>query len=320
MAGSPDAAGANFRHEAFFYADQEDFVAATAAFVRDGLEAGEPVLAVLRAPKIDGLRSELGDTADGVLFADMGEVGMNPARIIPAWSEFVTRNLEPGGRARGIGEPVSCERSAAELVECQRHESLLNLAFADVDGFHLLCAYDVATLGPDVLVEARRSHPFLCGTGADGANEDYLGVAELGRPFADPLPQAPVNAGLFVFDADRIAAARRFAALEAIDAGLCQRAAEDLVLAVDEVVTNSVVHGGGGGMLRVWCEDDMLLCDVRDEGTIERPLAGRHLPAQGEYGGHGLWIANQLCDLVQIRSFADGSAVRLHKRIDGPHP
>jgi hypothetical protein len=32
-------------------------------------------------------------------------------------------------------------------------------------------------------------------------------------------------------------------------------------------------------------------------------------------GGYGLWLANQLCDLVQVRSFPTGSAVRLHMRL-----
>ena len=36
-------------------------------------------------------------------------------------------------------------------------------------------------------------------------------------------------------------------------------------------------------------------------------------PPLDQIGGHGLWMVNQLCDLVQVRSFARGSAVRLHK-------
>ncbi len=123
-----------FRHEAFFYADGDEFLAGTASFVRDGLEADEPTLVVLGARKIDVLRSELSGDADRVFFADMDEVGANPARIIPAWREFVDRYSRAGFGVRGIGEPISAKRSAAELVECQRHESRLNLAFADTPG------------------------------------------------------------------------------------------------------------------------------------------------------------------------------------------
>ena len=54
------------------------------------------------------------------------------------------------------------------------------------------------------------------------------------------------------------------------------------------------------------------MCEVSDNGVIAPPLAGREQP-EGP-GGNGLWIANQACDLVQIRSFGGGSVVRLHKR------
>jgi hypothetical protein len=66
-------------------------------------------------------------------------------------------------------------------------------------------------------------------------------------------------------------------------------------------------------VLRAWLTDEMLIFDVADAGAIADPLAGRVRPASGQSGGHGLWLCNQACDLVQVRSFASGSVVRLHK-------
>ena len=43
-----------------------------------------------------------------------------------------------------------------------------------------------------------------------------------------------------------------------------------------------------------------------------RLRAGRLQPVLDEPGGRGLWLANQLCDLVQVRTFADGNVVRIH--------
>ena len=91
---------------------------------------------------------------------------------------------------------------------------------------------------------------------------------------------------------------------------------EDLVLAVSEIAANAVVHGGGGGILRIWREDDAVVCDVTSRGRIDSPLVGRERPVSAQVGGYGLWLANEVCDLVQIRCYATGSAVRLHKRID----
>jgi hypothetical protein len=75
-----------------------------------------------------------------------------------------------------------------------------------------------------------------------------------------------------------------------------------------------VRHGGGRGDIRIWPEGDVLICEVRDRGRLDDPLAGRRRPDLVELGGHGLWIANQVCDLVQMRSFPEGSAVRIHMR------
>src|SRR5947209_15693920 len=130
-----------FRHEAVLYAGSEQFSDACLTFIREGVEAGEPVLVMVPRAKIDALRSGLNGQADGVHFADMEEVGANPARIIPAWRRFVDDQSMTGRRMRGIGEPIWAGRSPDELVECQHHESLLNLAFAGAPAFHLLCPY-----------------------------------------------------------------------------------------------------------------------------------------------------------------------------------
>jgi anti-sigma regulatory factor (Ser/Thr protein kinase) len=81
------------------------------------------------------------------------------------------------------------------------------------------------------------------------------------------------------------------------------------VLVVHELATNSVRHAGGAGALRFWEEPGGLYCEVRDRGRISDPLAGRFRP-QGDVSGYGLWLVNQLADLVQMRSSAAGTVVR----------
>ena len=303
---------ADFRHEALFYSGRDEFLAHTGAFLRAGLDAGEPTLVVLNRDKVDALRSELEDRSAEIEFADMSEVGRNPARIIPAWRDFVGRH--PNRRIRGIGEPIWAERSAAELVECQRHESLLNLAFADTPGFHLLCPYDTTALPDEVLDEACRSHPHRAGGGGPQEPPHCRGLDDVAAPLAELLPEPHGVPQSRVFQAGTLGALRRFVHRCASAAGFVEELAEDVVLAVNEVATNSVVHGRGGGVLRIWQEDDTMICEVNDRGLIRDPLAGRRRPSRDQPGGAGLWMANALCDLVQIRTFADGSAVRLHIR------
>lgn len=305
-----------FRHEALLYAGEDEFVDSTSSFLRDGVEAGEPALVVVSARKIGLLREALDADAGSVLFADMADVGANPARIIPVWRDFVDEHADSARQFRGIGEPIWAERTAAELAECQRHESLLNVAFDAGPSWWLVCPYDLDGLDAGVIDEARRSHPFVRTGDSSFESLDYRGRTDCAAPFVAELPEPPIEPAQVAFAAgDDLSVVRAFVAQRAESAGLAAGRTMDLVLAVDEVAANSIRYGGGLGTLRIWREDDVLVCEVRDRGRIEAPLVGRERPSPEREGGWGLWIVNQLCDLVQLRTFADGSVARLHMRV-----
>jgi anti-sigma regulatory factor (Ser/Thr protein kinase) len=299
-----------FVHEALFYAGDGEFLEGTVPFIRAGVDADEPVLVVVDAAKIKLLREALGEDGEAVHFSDMAGVGHNPARIIPAWREFVSRY--PGGRrVRGIGEPIWPGRTDAELVECHRHEALLNLAFANARGFWLLCPYDIEGLDPEVIAESCRNHPLVVRDGVHKNSAAYTGLGLATAPFDVPLPEPAVPPSELVFQVEALSVVRRFVSFHAERVGMSVTRAQDLVLAVNEVAANSARHASGRGVLRIWQDGNALVCEIRDDGWIDEPLAGRIRPAPDSPGGYGLWLANQLCDLVQVRSFATGSVVRL---------
>jgi anti-sigma regulatory factor (Ser/Thr protein kinase) len=301
-----------FCHEAFFYAGEKEFIDGTGAFLRGAVEAGEPALVVVSARKIDLLRRRLRSDLGQVVFADMEAVGTNPARIIPAWNDFVDRHA--GRRLRGIGEPIWAERSSAELVECQRHEALLNIAFADHGGFTLMCPYDTEALDRDVVAEARRSHPFVRRHGAQASSDDYLGTEAFRQPMATPLPAPPPSCVERLFQIGSLGGLRALVLDEALKAGFTEGRAGDAVVAVNEVVSNSLRHASGIGVLRIWPAGDALICEVTDDGHIVEPLVGREKPDFSSPGGRGLWMVHQLCELVQVRSGTAGTTVRMHLR------
>jgi anti-sigma regulatory factor (Ser/Thr protein kinase) len=305
-----------FEHEALFYSGVDEFVAQTAPFVREGLAGGEAVLVVVPQPRLRALREGLGDDAEQVTFADMAEVGTNPARIIPAWQDFRAGN--GSRRVRGIGEPIWAGRSAAELVECQRHESLLNVAFAGSGAWRLLCPYDVDALDRSVIEEARRSHPILSAGRHRARSPVVRDLDEMARPFAVPLPDPPADAQVLPFGFGDLAAVRDLAGMCGQAAGIDGLRLDDFVLAVHEVATNSVRHAGGHGVVRAWLEDDAAVGEVTDAGHIDQPLVGRERPHLDRPGGRGVWLANQLCDLVQIRTFPTGNVVRLRMGARSP--
>lgn len=307
----PGSPGHGFRHEALLYPGEHAFVAAVLPFIRDAVASGEPILVVVSAHKIDVLRVALGEDAQRVLFADMADVGTNPARIIPAWVDFVAEHAVGGQAIRGIGEPIHPARTPAELVECEYHEALLNVAFADPGPFWLVCPYDTEALDAAVIEEAHRNHPYVLTPDGGRRTDGYREPVGAGIPFHGPLAPAPVDAPQLPFGAGPLDELREFVTVEARVAGLSDSRVGDLVLAVNEIATNSLRYGGGCGTLRVWHHDGAFVCEVRDQGRMDRPLVGRERPSSDRIGGRGVWLANQLCDLVQIRSSSQGTVVRL---------
>jgi anti-sigma regulatory factor (Ser/Thr protein kinase) len=302
----------SFRHEALLYSGRDDFRRKTARFIREAVAAQEPILVVVDAEKIELLRAELGFTSDKVLFGNMAELGLNPARIIGLWREFVAEHTAGGRRVRGIGEPISATRSADELIECQRHEALLNLAFADAPAWWLVCPYDTSALDASVIDEANRTHPLISNGTRSKASPSYRDIAEIVRPFDAALREPAETPAELPLQAGRLKELRRLVARRALAFGMSPARTADLVFAVNEIATNSLCHADGNRIFRLWHEGDTLLCEMRDDGRITQPMAGRERPEVRSENGRGLWLANQLCDLVQVRSYATGSVVRIH--------
>ena len=117
-----------------------------------------------------------------------------------------------------------------------------------------------------------------------------------------------------------LAAVRALVYRYAKQAGLPEHRALDLVLAVSEVAANTVRHAKSPGSLKIWYDSDEIVCQIQDEGIIADPLAGRRQPSLGATGGHGLWIVNQVCDEVEMRSDETGTTIRLHMELPRMKP
>ena len=305
----------SFRHEALLYANREEYLAAALPFIRDGVAAGDAVMVVEPPEKVSMLREQLGAERADVLLLDMSVIGANPALIIPAWSDFISAASRSGRRTRGIGEPIFSARRPEELAECQHHEALLNFAIADDTEFWLLCPYDTAALPAAVIDEALRTHRFVMRNGISEANtRERIGQAAV--PFEQPLTPPPNAHKTMSVRSGQLSDMRALIALEALGAGLGDDRARQLVLAVNEVATNIIEHGGGEAVLRVWLGLVGLVCEISDAGRFEQPMVDRVQPPSDVEGSRGLWLASHLCDLIQIRSTAGGTAVRLHMWTD----
>lgn len=299
-----------FRHEALLYASEDEFLTETTAFIRDGLAAGEPTAVAIPPSKMIRLRERLGGSSDRVMWIDITEIGGNPARVTSLWQEFASKQGD-GRSLRGIGEVAWPARTPAELLEVRRHEELCNLSLAAGPRFYGLCPYDVRNLDPAVIADVRRSHPLIRENGDGHRSEDYLGEEAFARPFdvpmsppgTTPLLNLPIQ-GMSPFTV------RPLLLAGASDLGFGPAAAEDLALAV-LAANEDLQHAGVSTWLRLWREPDRLICELRSSIRLQDPLAGRRPPSP-KHDGRGLWLANQICNLVELRSFTTHTVARLH--------
>ena len=132
-----------------------------------------------------------------------------------------------------------------------RHESVINVAFADRQ-VTFICPYDAQSLPADVLGYARSTHPEI--VDSDGVSESAA--------YEDPLE----------FCRRLDAAVRRLAVSPPLSSASAQTACQpyggrwvlrggrgpgphtrgELMLAVNEIATNAVVHGRTPATLRIW--------------------------------------------------------------------
>ena len=131
-------------------------------------------------------------------------------------------------------------------------------------------------------------------------------------------PPASANDPVFHTYRSDLSQVRALVLRHARQAGLTEGRANDLVLAVSEVAANTLRHTRSPGILAIWHNDDEVVCEIRDEGTITDPLVGRSKPPPGASGGHGLWLVRQVCDLVELISDANGTTIRMHMALRPP--
>jgi anti-sigma regulatory factor (Ser/Thr protein kinase) len=128
-----------------------------------------------------------------------------------------------------------------------------------------------------------------------------------------PLPEPPEMLYSSGFSRDDLYDLRHAVAAHATAGGLPGERADDLALAANELACNSVLHGGGTGTLRLWRDEHRIVCEVRDRGLIDEDARVGRRPVPGAIGGAGLWLVNQLTDLVEVRSSPEsGTVVRVH--------
>ena len=306
------ASSGRLRHLALFYHGPGEYLAALGGFIQASRARGHAVFLAVPGLKTRLVRRELGEDSAQAAVVDMAELGRNPARIIPAVLAYAGQHR--GRHVCCIGEPIWPGRTAAEMREATRHEALINLAFRD-SPVTVVCPYDSAGLPGAVVADAASTHPAIIKDGKETASAGYLVPPGLPPRCNGALPRPPAHAETLGYR-DDLRPVRSFVASRAECAGLAPPRIPDLVLAASELAGNTLRHTNSGGTVQVWRTRAEIICQVTDTGQITDPLAWHRAPSDELLGGKGLWLVNQVCDLVQARTGQAGTSARLHMRLN----
>ncbi|MEU5912464.1 ATP-binding protein [Micromonospora sp. NPDC047527] len=139
-----------------------------------------------------------------------------------------------------------------------------------------------------------------------------------------PRTVVPIDPALLIaeaFDQAQVTEIRHSVTSCAHASGLAGQRLDDFVLAINELITNAVRHGGGRGWLRLWSESGSLVCEVTDRGRGISPqrLGDRSRPAPDTAGGWGLWLARELTDAMEVVTSAAGTTVRVTTAVTTPN-
>jgi anti-sigma regulatory factor (Ser/Thr protein kinase) len=301
-------ATATSAHQCMVTSTDAEFTTIAGGFVRQGVAAGEQVLCTLHPSSAELLREELGADAEQITFADSQRWFGTPGRAFAGYHRYLDRQLGRVQAVRMLGELGMGSSSDHQAREWLRYEAALNGDFAERP-VQVLCRYDTRNVAPDRIAQVLRTHPGLRTRDSTVPNPDYTEphviAADLDRePFTEPT-EAITWRPLIAAELPRL---RRFVRNYARFLGASQARADDASLAVNEVVENALVHGGGGHC-RVWHEGATLVAEViNSRNSIDQPLAGYHRPDFLAHSGAGLWLARQLSDHIDTR----GGTIRLH--------
>jgi anti-sigma regulatory factor (Ser/Thr protein kinase) len=309
------AATGSYLHDALFYSSDDELLAAAVPFLRAGLDLGELAMVICKprnaALLADGLN---GDPRLRLLPHAEVYQARTPA-VILAYRRVMEREQAAGtSRIRLVGE-VDFANQPTNWAEWSRYEAVCNVALAPYRLWGR-CLYDTRRLSSEVLAAAELTHPYVVTASSRASNPRYVDPADFLRrsTATGPDPLEATQPTLEIAELIDLALLRHDIRTALAGSSLPAEAADDLVLAISELVTNAVLHGRPPVRVRLWSTSNRQLCTITDQGPgFNDPFAG-YLPAGGRYlahGGRGLWLARQLCDQLDTYHTPEGFTVRL---------
>jgi len=305
------AQAVRLRHAAGFHSSHADLVSQLEPLVAAALGRDESVALVVRPITEEALRHRLGESIDLLVLAPPDAPEPGSGQTVAALRARELRKLTRDGTRplTMLTEHIS-RYDGSDGSFWTELDAAMNVALIDLP-ITLTCFFPEMPLHLEIVEGARRNHELLLDRGALRDNPEYRAPRDVltERPTTAPVVLGPPDLRL-TFGAWELHEVRAAVEQAVLAADYQRERAEDVVLAVNEVATNAVEHGGNEAELYLW-NGDGLVCEVHDRGILGDPLPGLQPPHPSNPKGRGVWIARQLCDTLHIWSDGTGTHVRM---------
>lgn len=297
------------RHELFVYDDDGEFLDRLVPWVKDGLDAGEPVLVIGGRASLNRMRDAVhaGDT--GVTWLSGEELYTRPEAAIAGLDRALRRHSVAGAVAtRAIGE-LPRFRDESEWRPWLAYEAIANRALAHHNAW-VVCPCDSRVLPTSVLDGMYRTHPHLL-LKTSRCNPLYEEPELLVRELT-PAPEQPLQ-GLRELGVAQDPRGFRDALRREMDAALISDYdASKLLVAAGELYGEAYRNRAGLPVVCAGRVGDHFVCELTTPGAGHHDeLAGYVLPAAGASDGTGMWVARQLTERLEVVQRPAAVTVRL---------
>ncbi|MCD2198146.1 sensor histidine kinase [Actinomycetospora endophytica] len=304
-----------FRHLAVVHHGVEDLLDTLAPLLRDAVRRGDLVWAAVDDATRDAIERRLGSVSFGFIFGEPGQPYSYSGQTTAARRADRLRDMIGHGRAAlilsdsatvGGTDPSAPDSWSVVDASC-------NLALSGLP-VTLVCLCDAERSSEDTERSLYWNHPELIVDTIAIPNPRYRAPAEvLASTPAPPAPALgpPHQEQQFANGTTTLRGIRAWTKRHGFEAGLDPARIDGLVLAVSELVSNSIEHGAGHGTLSWWIRPGRVVAQVHDPGHMSAITPGLRRPDALSVRGRGVWLARQLCDVLHLWTTVDGTHARL---------
>jgi anti-sigma regulatory factor (Ser/Thr protein kinase) len=306
-------------HAAVVYDSDDALRDCAAPYVRDGLDRGETIFAMVPSQVELVLRSVLGGEGDRVQWREPGLAHRRTGEAYEDCRALLAAQDAVGRPSRLLTEnDLDGDTDPDRLDAYLRYEAASTAVFRPY-GFPWVCLYDRRRHPAQLVDHVAEVHPqLLLADGRPVDSPEHVEPIRYLEAHEGPLSAVPDPAALDlpVTTPAELRTARHRLRDYASSGDHRPSAAERVAVAAHEVIGNALRHGRPPCRVRAWRSADVLHVRVDDGGPgVGVATAGYGPPATPTSPGTGLWVARQLTDVVHTRADpVHGTAVELQFR------